>query len=206
MSAPNMDQVRLRALLDAYGADPERWPEAERTAAQSLLAGSEAARAELAAAAALDATLDALAEPPAPSPALSARILAAAPRAPIAAGSRPAGTSRDAARRSPRAPVAGRVRRSIAAAIPLAAAAGLALWLTRAPAPPAPAPAPLSEDVLAELGSYGMPSDALLGVTDVEVVDADLWTDCADGGLGCLDFEALELDSVSADAPERSYS
>jgi hypothetical protein len=28
---------RLSELLDAYGADPARWPEAERTAAQALL-------------------------------------------------------------------------------------------------------------------------------------------------------------------------
>jgi hypothetical protein len=32
-----MDRLRLRAILDAYGADPQRWPEAERAAALRLL-------------------------------------------------------------------------------------------------------------------------------------------------------------------------
>ncbi|HYE00512.1 MAG TPA: hypothetical protein VEH84_14095, partial [Alphaproteobacteria bacterium] len=76
-----MDAARLRALLDAYGARPERWPPAERAAALALLAASAEARAARAEAAALDALLD-LAAAPAPSAALVGRILgdAAAPR------------------------------------------------------------------------------------------------------------------------------
>jgi anti-sigma-K factor RskA len=70
---------RLRAIVEAYGADPARWPAAERAAGEALLAGSAAARALVAAAADLDAALDSL---PAlqPTPAMRAAILAAAPR------------------------------------------------------------------------------------------------------------------------------
>jgi anti-sigma-K factor RskA len=76
-----MDLERLRAIVDAYGGDPARWPAAERPAAETLLAGSDAARALVAAAADLDAALDAV---PARQPTLAMRaaILAAAPRPP----------------------------------------------------------------------------------------------------------------------------
>lgn len=60
---------RVRALLDAYGADPGRWPEAERAAARRLVAADPALAAEFAEAAAVDTLLDALPDP-APSPAL----------------------------------------------------------------------------------------------------------------------------------------
>ena len=95
-----------------------------------------------------------------------------------------------------------RTRRYLTAAIPLAAAAGLALWLSRAPQ----VPAPLSDDVIAELGTYGTPGDALLSVPDVDVLSDDPWTDCADGGLGCLDFEAVEIGPRSGDTSWRNYS
>jgi hypothetical protein len=49
---------RFTELLDAYGAEPRRWPPAERAAAQAFLAVSAEARGRLAAAAALDALLD----------------------------------------------------------------------------------------------------------------------------------------------------
>ncbi|MFO7482162.1 hypothetical protein [Oceanibaculum nanhaiense] len=84
-----MDLQRLEALLDAYGADPARWPAAERTAAQALLAADPDAQAQLEQTRQLDRALDAL--PPAPAPAgdLAARIRAAArhqdaPAAPVA--------------------------------------------------------------------------------------------------------------------------
>jgi len=69
---------RFAALLDAYGADRGRWPEVERATALALLAEDARARALLAEARALDEALDAS---PAPqvSPALRARVLAAAP-------------------------------------------------------------------------------------------------------------------------------
>ena len=54
---------RLRTILEAYGAAPERWPEAEREGALALIAQSPEARAAVAAAQALDATLGAYANP-----------------------------------------------------------------------------------------------------------------------------------------------
>jgi hypothetical protein len=49
-----LDLGRFRALLAAYGARPELFPEAERAAALSLLAASEEARALVPAESALD--------------------------------------------------------------------------------------------------------------------------------------------------------
>lgn len=54
---PPMDIGRFRAIVLAFGADPARWPEAERQAAESLLAISPEARAASDNAAALDGTL-----------------------------------------------------------------------------------------------------------------------------------------------------
>lgn len=48
---------RFRTLVDAYGADPARWPARERLAAEALLAGNEQARAALNEAATLDRVL-----------------------------------------------------------------------------------------------------------------------------------------------------
>jgi hypothetical protein len=64
-----MTRDRARALLAAYGADPGRWPAAERAAAERLAAADPVLAAELAEAQAVDALLDAL-PAPAPSPAL----------------------------------------------------------------------------------------------------------------------------------------
>jgi hypothetical protein len=74
-----MTLERLRTLIAAYGADPARWPLAERPAAKTLLARSPEARAALADAEPLDTLLDAV---PAlsPSPALRAAVLAGMPR------------------------------------------------------------------------------------------------------------------------------
>ncbi|HEX9462856.1 MAG TPA: hypothetical protein VGB82_09675 [Alphaproteobacteria bacterium] len=53
-----MNPNRLKTLLDAYGADPRRWPAAERAAAQALLVSSVDARAAVQDAQRLDALLD----------------------------------------------------------------------------------------------------------------------------------------------------
>jgi len=137
-----MTAARLHAILDAYGADPARWPAAERDAALALLVRSPEARRHHDAAARLDAALDA-SPVQVPSPALAARVLHATPR---------------------RRPV--RVGRWVALAAPLAAAAVLVLWLARSPAP-----APLTADAIAALGTYSMPTDTLLFSIGSDLVD-----------------------------------
>lgn len=74
-----MDMARFGEIVEAYGADPGRWPPDERAAAESLLAGSDEARQLNADAAALD-TLMNLSSAPTPSPELTAQVLAAAGR------------------------------------------------------------------------------------------------------------------------------
>lgn len=72
----------LEDLLDAYGADPARWPgeDPRRAIAWALIeSGDAAALQSLAAAAALDRALDS-ATPPAPSAALTGAVLQAAQR------------------------------------------------------------------------------------------------------------------------------
>jgi len=75
-----MKAERLHELADAYGADVRRWPASDRVFAESLIAADPSLKAVLDEAAALDALLDA-APKPVPSAALTACILAAAPRA-----------------------------------------------------------------------------------------------------------------------------
>ncbi|NBC33135.1 MAG: hypothetical protein GVY13_10720 [Alphaproteobacteria bacterium] len=74
----DMSLDRFAALVDAYGARPERWPATERPAALALLEVSAEARARRDEAAALDALL-AESVVPAPAPALADAILARAP-------------------------------------------------------------------------------------------------------------------------------
>ena len=73
-------------MLDAFGADPNRWPEQRRAAAEMLLAHDHAARRLLTEAEALDALLNKLPDEAAPEPARTAqladRILAKAHSAP----------------------------------------------------------------------------------------------------------------------------
>lgn len=59
-----MDRTRVLEIIAAYGADATRWPQDERAAAEALLVEDPALRGELAAAAALDAELDAWAKAP----------------------------------------------------------------------------------------------------------------------------------------------
>jgi len=156
-----MTPARLHAILDAYGADPARWPAAERDAALALLARSAEARRHHDQAARLDAALDA-APVDVPSPALAGRILRAAPR-----------------------PGALRLERLVAIATPLAAAAVLVLWLARSPAP-----TPLAPEAIAALGSLEMPTDTLLRPTGPDLVDTAPALGCTDGDLGCLDLDS----------------
>ena len=71
----SMDLARLREILDAFGAEPRRWPTAERAAVEALIANSPEAASLHEDAAALDMLMD-LSAPPDPSPELMARILA----------------------------------------------------------------------------------------------------------------------------------
>lgn len=68
---------RFRELVDAWGADPARWPAQEREAAEALLAQDGRARALQAQAASLDALLSGDRVPP-PRPQLRRSILLAA--------------------------------------------------------------------------------------------------------------------------------
>jgi len=154
--------ARLEHLLAAYGATPARWPTAERDAALRLLERSAAARALRDEAAELDRLLDAVPSDP-PSAALARRVLAAAPTRRVA-----------------------RVwRRTLAAAVPLAAAAAVALWLTtREPVPTAP--------TSLALGEYTSPTDVLLEPYGPDVYATVPSIGCADSVLGCPDVPTAE--------------
>lgn len=91
-----MTIARLRTLLDAYGAAPQRWPEEERAAALALIAQSSEARAAVAAAEALDATLGAYANPAenAINPLKLVAAITAQPQQPQRSQPKPAATGR----------------------------------------------------------------------------------------------------------------
>ncbi len=80
-----MKPGRFIRLLDTHGADPARWPEAERAAALALLERSAEMRAAHDAAAALDAALrDSLPEPdPAALVRMRGRLARAMAREPL---------------------------------------------------------------------------------------------------------------------------
>ena len=160
-----MNETRLLELIEAYGADPTRWPAVERAAATTLLEYSAAARAALEAAAALDRLLDAAPAAP-PSPDLSARVLA---RAPGAAG------------RRARPP-----RRIVAIVLPVAAAAGLLLWMA-GPTTERVTPVPAGLLETASLGDLTGPTDALLDFSDLDLAD-DPDLSCEDSAFGCVEL------------------
>ena len=72
----DMSLSRFAELAGAYGADLERWPDAERFAALALAGRSGEARALLADAHEVDAALASLDLPPSPSAELRARVAA----------------------------------------------------------------------------------------------------------------------------------
>lgn len=75
-----MDIDRFKAILDAYGADPARWPEGERAAAVTFLHSDGKAKAAHDRAAELDALIAPAALATAPSEMLTARLLRAVPQ------------------------------------------------------------------------------------------------------------------------------
>ena len=169
-----MSLERLRALLDAYGANPDRWPPQERTAALALLEQSPQAQRWRDASDRVDALLD-----HAPGVEVSAtlidRILAAA-TTPARSASRTPPPFRHTTRRV-------WAWRTLAAALPLAAAAAVLLWvLTK------PSQTPERANVtLAEIETFDVPTDALLDVPSLQVLDHVPTFGCAGGGLGCVD-------------------
>lgn len=79
MVQQEMTRERLKMIVGAYGASPDRWPASERQAAEALLAHMPELSAEFETAAELDFWLDA-APAPVPSDALVSRLMAARPR------------------------------------------------------------------------------------------------------------------------------
>jgi hypothetical protein len=75
-----MNAERFEQLIDAYGARPERWPDAEREAAEQWLAATPDAVVRLGEAARLDRALDAWSLP-ATSAVLREKVVATAPKA-----------------------------------------------------------------------------------------------------------------------------
>lgn len=76
-----MQAERFKAIIEAYGSGPQRWPAGERAAALAYRdAHPREAEALLGDAAVLDRLLDRL-DPPAAGVALTARIMASAPAA-----------------------------------------------------------------------------------------------------------------------------
>ena len=166
MARDDMTTERFAALLDAYGADPARWPDAERAGARTLLERSAEARARRDAAAALDVLLD-RAETAQPSPALAERILAQAPRV-------------------ARAKVV-RLRARVAAVVGLAAAASLALWLAQRPGQHHT----LGPGAVAQLGEYQTPTDALSAL-DPDADDTMPEFGCDDPEVDCDDSDLAQ--------------
>ncbi len=211
--------ARLAELLEAYGADPARWPAEEREAALALLALSPEARRRRDEAARLDALLDRVAaEPgdvPTASPALRERVVAAAGITPTTSD---AVRTRDEARRRGDRPAARRPlpsRRGLAVALPFAAAAALALWLVwaggsdptmvaHAPSPVAVSPAAPGPS-LADLEDYDAPTDDLLDVDGLEVVDALPTLGCTADEWGCPELDVGDERSTT-DVIRRTFA
>ena len=74
-----MDRTRFSAIVEAYGAEPRRWPAVERDAAAAFVAEDPGVEADLADARRLEHWLDANVTPE-PSAASRRRIVEAAPR------------------------------------------------------------------------------------------------------------------------------
>jgi hypothetical protein len=180
-----MSLERLRALLDSYGADPDRWPPEERAAALALLEQSPQAQRWRDASGNLDALLNR-----APAFEVSAnlidRILSAA-TTPAPSANRPPAPYRHNTRRM-------RTWQTIAAAVPLAAAVVLMLWVFTKP----PQTAERASVTLAEIETFDVPTDALLDLPSVQALDRVPAFGCAGGGLGCIDTVGTDDGSQSA--------
>ena len=151
-----MTKERFEALLDAYGADPDRWPDAERDAALAFAKSSAAARLRLDEAALLDRLIDQADTAPVTSE-LQTKILAAFAQA---RAHRSAGLSTAFAKLMP-----GRTAWVPATAL----AASLALGLGVGTFLPA----------LAGIGDAPAPDAALIALGDVDA--GALWDEAGEG-------------------------
>jgi hypothetical protein len=207
-----MTLQRLQQLLDAYGADPKRWPEEERTAALALLACSMEARARQAETERLDALLN-LAPVAQPSAELISRVLAAAPAQetrPKSARNRLVGVIRTGWRRQSKAErrsVKSEGARRIPAWLPLAIAASLAiaLWSVLTPTPRQELSPELSSDAIAALGVYYTSTDALLQWPGLDLLDTLPSVGCTSSGLGCPELNVSPESQSQSQAIERHY-
>ena len=180
--------ARLRALVDAYGANPDRWPAEERAAAAELLSTSPEAQRYRDAAAGLDALL-ALAREPEPPVALRDRILAGVPPRQADAAALPPRRHvphpaiRPAAGRRQQTPARSAVLRRIVPAVLAAAGIALVLWSFDTSSP-SPTPRHIT---VAEIGVYDVPTDVLLTGAGLDLLDDVPAFGCEGSGLGCLD-------------------
>src|SRR5262249_23203027 len=165
MTPERMTPERFATIVDAYGADPERWPNAERASALALLERSHEGGTLRAAAGALDALLDP-APAAVPDPGLERRVLARAPSGGVT-------------------PLRPKRRLVPVAAVALAAAASLAVWMVRRPAP---APA-LDPSIVVELGEYETPTDALASSSDFDATGDVPVFGCDDPDVDCGDAD-----------------
>jgi hypothetical protein len=76
--------------------------------------------------------------------------------------------------------------------LPLAAAAALVLWLLYAPVQTPER----TRVTIAELGTYDVPTDALLTTPSLEALDSVPSFGCTGSGLGCLDSGPLNTRSA----------
>lgn len=75
-----MTPERFRQIIAAYGAEPQRWPDVERNAAQAFVSGNSEAQAMLEQEASLDRVLGAYRVAPAGSALVGAIVASARPR------------------------------------------------------------------------------------------------------------------------------
>lgn len=173
MSNTPLTLADFEQLLDVHGTARERWPSAAWESAARLVAESAAARTLWDESAALDRALGAL-PPIEPTAALVDRVLALAPQR-----WRAVSLWRSS-----------RWQRAAAAALPLAAAAGVALWLAGGTGfRSTPAASALTS---LAVGEYESPTDYLLDSYGVDVSENVPSVGCTDSTLGCpsLDDDA----------------
>lgn len=115
--------ARFARIVEAYGAEAERWPEAEREAALALIRAEPKAKARLAAASRLDRALAALPQP-VPADAAFLKRLATVPHA-----ATPAPASRAAPRWAGTFAAALGFRTLVPQGLALAAAGLIGVWL-----------------------------------------------------------------------------